>query len=298
MSNIFTKARSAGRETASNAAEFAEGEVGTYQRMSWTAVFAGALTGLVAQLVLSLFGLGIGLSAAPGMKSFSIGAGFWLVLSAIAANGIGGFMAARVSGGIARSAAGYQGVVTWALTTVIVLFLLTSAIGSVVSGAFGAITGAFGGAGSAVSGAVKTVAPAMTGTNDPMTTILDQAKALAADPANAQAGSDALAALKSAVSSDPSQRAQANDQAAQALAKARNVPVDQAKTQIEGLESQYDQLKQQASATAGKVADEASGTASGAALGASLSLLLGAVAAFFGGRFGAIGLAPRLVSSD
>jgi hypothetical protein len=298
MSNFFTKAQNTGRETMSNAAAFAEGEIGTHQRMAWTPVIAGALTGLVAQLVLSLFGLGIGLSTAPGVKSFSIIAGIWLVLSAVVANGVGGFMAARVGGGIARSAAGYQGLVTWALTTVICLVLLTSAAGSVVGGAFGAITGAFGGAGSAISGAVKTVAPAATGSTDPIAAILGQAKALATDPSNAQAGSDTLAALRSAISSDPSERAQATDQAAQALAKARNVPVDQAKTQIETLERQYDQLKQQASATASKVADEASTTASGAALGASISLLLGALAAFFGGRFGAIGLAPRLVSAD
>ena len=151
MSNFFTKAQNTGRETMSNAAAFAEGEIGTHQRMAWTPVIAGALTGLVAQLVLSLFGLGIGLSTAPGVKSFSIIAGIWLVLSAVVANGIGGFMAARVGGGIARSAAGYQGLVTWALTTVICLVLLTSAAGSVVGGAFGAITGAFGGAGSAIS---------------------------------------------------------------------------------------------------------------------------------------------------
>lgn len=298
MTNHFNEARRRGSDAFAGAAEFADGEFGTYQRMTWQAVIAGSLTGLVAQVVLSLLGLGVGLSAAPGVKSFSIGAGLWFVLSAIVAYAIGGFIAARVSGGIARSAAGYQGLVTWALTTVVVLFMLTSAVGSLVGGTLSAVTGAFGGAGNAVSGAVKTVAPAVTGSSDPMTAMLDQLKSVANDPANAAAGNDAMAAVKSALSSDPGQRAQANDQAAQALAKARNIPVDQAKTQIEGYERQYDQLKQQASATASKVADEAAGTASGAALGASIALLLGALAAFFGGRFGAIGLVPRMVSAD
>ena len=68
--------------------------------------------------------------------------------------------------------------------------------------------------------------------------------------------------------------------------------------QIEGYENQADQLKQQAAATAEKVAGEAKGTTSAAALGASISLLLGALAAFFGGRLGSVGLAPRLVSAD
>ena len=51
--------------------DFADGEVGSFRRLSWPAVFAGSLTGLVAQIVLSLLGLGVGLSAAPGVKSFS-----------------------------------------------------------------------------------------------------------------------------------------------------------------------------------------------------------------------------------
>ena len=48
--------------------------------------------------------------------------------------------------------------------------------------------------------------------------------------------------FKSALSSDPSQRQQANEQAAQAIAKLTNVPVDQARTQVQGYEDQYDQL--------------------------------------------------------
>ena len=298
MSNVLTKARESSRETLSNAADFADGEFGTFQRMSWTAVIAGSLTGLVAQMVLGLLGLGVGLAAAPGVKSFSVGAGIWFVISAIAAYAIGGFIAARVSGGIARSAAGYQGLVTWALTTVVALFMLTSAVGAILGGTLGAVTSAFGGAGSAVSSVVKNVAPAVTGSNDPMSSIVDQLKSASNDPGNAAAGADAMAAVKSAMSSNPAQRAQANAQAAQSLAKARGIPVEQAQHQIEGYEQQYDQLKQQASAKATEVADETASSVSGAALSASIALILGAIAAFFFGRLGTIGLAPRLVSAD
>jgi hypothetical protein len=53
-------------------------------KVSWGAVLAGVVTGLVAQLVLNMIGIGIGASTLdpmtgdnPAVSSFSIGAGIW-----------------------------------------------------------------------------------------------------------------------------------------------------------------------------------------------------------------------------
>ena len=217
-------------------------------------------------------------------------------MSAIAAYGIGGFIAGRLGGSLARSTAGYHGLVTWALTTVVAIVLVSTAAGAIVGGTFSALTGVFGGAGNAVSSAVKTVAPAVPG--DPMSAVVDQVKAVAGDPKNADAGNDAVTAVKSALSSDPAQRAAATDQAAQALAKARGIPLDQAKSDVAKYEAQYDQLAAETKEKVGQVADTASTTASIGALVAAISLIIGALAAFLAGRLGAIGLGTRLVSAD
>jgi hypothetical protein len=276
--------------------------------MSWGAIVAGTLTALVSQLVLNLLGLGIGLSTVDpngggvGAQTFSIGAGIWIVLTAILTYAFGGFIAGRLAGKPLRSTAGYHGLVTWALTTVMVIVLLTSAVGSIVGGTLSAVTGAFGGAGHAVSSAVQTVAPQISSRigGDPLAKVTDQLnqlKAAADQPNNVEARNDAIAAVKSALSSDPAQRQQATEQAAQAVAKLTNVPVDQARTQVQGYQQQYDQFVATSKQKATEAADIATKTASRGALAAALSLIVGALAAFFAGRFGAVRLQKRLADA-
>lgn len=273
--------------------------------MSWSAIIAGTLTALVCQFVFNLLGLGIGLStvdangSGASAKAFSMGAGLWIVLSAIATYAIGGYIAGRLSGKPLRSTAGYHGLVTWALTTVLVIFLLTSAAGSIIGGTLSAVTGAFGSAGHSVSSAVQAVAPQVSAQmgGDQLAKITDQLKAKANTPENAAARDDAIAAVKSALSSDPDQRQQANDQAAQAIAKLTNVPVDQARTQIQGYEDQYDQLVATAKQKGTDAANAAASAASKGALAASISLIVGALAAFFAGRFGAVRLQSLLTET-
>ena len=73
--------------------------------ISWGAVFAGAVIGLVAQVILNMIGIGIGLSTvdavagdSPSASSFSIGAGIWWVVSGIVAAALGGYLAGRSLG--------------------------------------------------------------------------------------------------------------------------------------------------------------------------------------------------------
>ena len=274
------------------------------QPMSWGAIFAGALTALVCQLVLNLLGLGIGLSSVnpggdgTGAEAFSIGAGIWILGTAIATYAIGGYVAGRLAGEPLRSRAGYHGLVTWALTTTIVILLLTSAVGSILGGTLSAASNAFGGAGHALTSAAQAVAPQVSAEigGDPLAKITEQLKAQAGKPENAAAANDAIAAVKTALSSDADHREQATEQAAQALAKVTGEPVDQARTQVQGYEAQYQRLaaeaKQKATAVAGTVAT----AASRGALAASLALIVGALAAFFAARFSAVRLQDSLAS--
>ena len=306
MTFFFNKARDRQeRSMAANGTFGADATALMLHPMSWSAIIAGTLTALVCQLVFNLLGLGIGLStvdangSGASAKAFSVGAGLWIVLSAIATYAIGGYIAGRLSGKPLRSTAGYHGLVTWALTTVLVIFLLTSAAGSIIGGTLSAVTGAFGSAGHGVSSAVQAVAPQVSAQmdGDQLAKITDQLKAKANTPGNAAARDDAIAAVKSALSSDPDQRQQANDQAAQAIAKLTNVPVDQARTQIQGYEDKYDQLVATAKQKGTDAANAAASAASKGALAASISLIVGALAAFFAGRFGAVRLQSLLTET-
>ena len=116
------------------------------RRISWGAVIAGAVIVLAVHIALSLLGLGIGLSTVdvaagdtPQASSMGIGAGIWWVVSNLIALFIGGYVAARLSGIPVRGDGIIHGVLTWAVTLLVTLYLLTTSIGSVVGGAFNVV---------------------------------------------------------------------------------------------------------------------------------------------------------------
>lgn len=117
-------------------------------RVSWGAVLAGAALSLVAQLILNLLGIGVGLSTldpatsgSPSAEAFSLGAGIWWTLSGIIAAGIGGFAAGRLAGQPKPASASWHGLMSWAVATLIVAWLLTSTIGGVLGGAMNGLKG-------------------------------------------------------------------------------------------------------------------------------------------------------------
>jgi hypothetical protein len=104
----------------------------------------------------------------------------------------------------------------------------------------------------------------------------------------------AVAAMRAALTGDQAQAQAARDRAAQAIAQAQNIPVDQARQQVQQYEQQYRQSVDQARQQAAEAADTAAdGIATGALISA-IALLLGAVSAWFAGRAGAV--APTLTA--
>ena len=135
--------------------------------ISWGAVLAGVVVALVAQLILNMIGIGVGASTLdpgagpnenPSAQGFSIGAGIWWTVSGIVASLAGGYVAGRLSGKPKPSTTSWHGLIAWALTTLVVFYLLTSAIGGLVGGAYRGLTSAVGGAASTAGGAIQTAA--------------------------------------------------------------------------------------------------------------------------------------------
>ncbi len=263
--------------------------------VSWGAIFAGSVTALVTQITLSMLGLGLGFASidpastgSPSAGTLSLAAALWWIGAGLLASLAGGYVAGRLCGWAFASRGGYHGLVSWAAATLVMLFLLGSAVGGVVGGAFGAMGGILGGAGRVVDSAVHAAVPVLAGSDNPMSDIERQIKSSGANQDPAQLRDSALNAIRAALTGDPAQQQQATDQAAQALAQMEGIPVDQAKAKVQDYQRQYTQTVANAKLKATQFADAAAKATSRVALIAFFALLLSAVASAAGGRFGAV----------
>lgn len=119
-------------------------ETGTYampaavKRISWGAIFAGAIIALVTQLALSLLGASMGLGtgdpAAEGQAFAGIdtAAGVWMAISSIVALLVGGYVASRLAGMPDRTDGVLHGIVTWGLVTLAAAFFTTVTLGGML----------------------------------------------------------------------------------------------------------------------------------------------------------------------
>ena len=258
-------------------------------QVSWGAIFAGVVVALVVQVLLTMLGVGIGVATLdpgaadnPAVSTFSVVTGLWYVVSGILAAFAGGYIAARMSGKAAATTGALHGLTTWAFTTLIVLYLLSTAIGGIVGGAFSGVANAVGGMGQTIARA----AGPMVAQSNPLEAIESQVRATGTDPDALNAA--ATNAVRALVTADKAQADQAREQAAQALASARGIPLDQAQQQVAQIEAQYHKSLDQAQSVAAETADTAASVVSIGALLAFVALVLGAIAGWLGGRSGVV----------
>lgn len=270
-------------------------------QISWGAVFAGVAVVLVMQILLNLLGVGIGAATLdpvsgdnPTATSFSIGAGLWWAVSGALAALAGGYVAGRLSGKPVESTAGWHGVIAWAMSTIVVIYMLTSAVGGIVGGVYSGISGAVGGIGKTAAAAAQTAAPGLAQASDPFGSIERTIRDATGgnDPAALRDAS--VAAMRAAISGDPAQQRDAKERAAQALAKAQNVSIEEARTRVNQYEAQYRQTVEETKRQAAQAAEVTAKAVSRGSLLAVIALALGGMAAWFGGRRGAVD--PTLTS--
>jgi len=274
-------------------------------RVSWGAVFAGALVALVVQLILNLLGLGLGASTlspatgdSPSATTFSVGAGIWWALSSIIAALAGGYTAGRLSGQPEESSGAWHGLTAWALTTLTVFYLLTTTIGGIIGGAFQTLGTAASGTtqtlGSIAQTAAQATAPALSRTADPFSDIERLLRNVTGGTDPGALREAAVSALRAALTGDPKQTQDSRERAAQAIAKSQNVTIDEARAQVARYEQQFRQAVDEAKQRAANAAEVAATATSRGALFGAFALILGAMAAWFGGRLGAVD--PTLTS--
>ena len=276
--------------------------------MSWGAIIAGTLLALALQFMLGLLGLGIGLSTVdattadgtPSVSTFASASGLWAIAVVLIGLFFGAFAAGRLAGSPTRMDAALHGIVTWATSTLLVLYLLTSGASAVIGGAFGALGGSI----QSLASAASSVTPQSLDTlPEPLKSQAQQLLQKGADQAQQagdqlqdrtqQAGEQARQAtgqedLSGAISTivaglgenaTPDQR----NAATQVIAQQAGIPQQEAEQRLQEFQQKYDAAMQKAR----QAADDAAQTVSTASFGAFVAMLLGLVVGAIGGLVGA-----------
>lgn len=264
-------------------------------RVSWGAVLAGVVLALVVQFLLNMLGIGIGIATLdpgagdnPAASTFSIVAGLWFLVSGIVAAYAGGYIAGRLSGSSFGSTAALHGVTSWAAATLVVMYLLTSAVGGIIGGVFTGVTSLVGGAGRTAATTAQVAAPGIAAATDPFGAIERQLREAtgANDPAALR--DVAVSAVRAALTGDQAQAQEARERAVQALAKAQNIPVEEARNNVVQYEQEYRQAIEQAKQQAVQATQKTATVVSRGALFGFFAMVLAAIAAWFGGRSGTV----------
>jgi len=127
-------------------------------RMSWGAIFGGAVTSLGLWVLLYAFGLAVGLTTLnpgnPGSaRTAGIFTGAWALIAPLIALFVGGWVAGRGANIHARGEGAAHGLVMWGLTTLIGVSMIGVVMSAIVGGALSVGKAAVSAGGSAIGAA-------------------------------------------------------------------------------------------------------------------------------------------------
>lgn len=266
--------------------------VKTPTRISWGAIFAGVVLAIAIQLVLGILGTGIGLSlvnpvegTTPGATGFGIGAGLYWIVTTVIALGAGGYAAARVAGVHDRFDGLVHGLVVWGVTLILTLYLLTSAVGGIIGGAFRTVGAVAGAAGSGIGAAAPKVADvAGVDTSDVRNEAAAYLSTAPSDPAQMtpEQAQKEIAKQLPALARGGTDGAQAESRIVDIVAAQRKISRPEAQAQVTQAKAQFVKTKNDAISTAKSATDTAAGVAAGTSFMLVIALLIGAGAAGFG----------------
>jgi hypothetical protein len=117
-------------------------EVPPLKRVSWGAIFGGTFISLAIMVLLGSLGLAIGATSidpqtgeTPSLRAFGIGAGIWWLVSGGLALFGGAWAAGKLAAPRRRLESTLHGLVTWSFTTTLAVILMSTVVGSMISGA-------------------------------------------------------------------------------------------------------------------------------------------------------------------
>jgi hypothetical protein len=120
-------------------------------RVSWGGIWGGVLVAIGLLLLLTVLGVAIGVSAVdPGdteARTVGTGVGVWGGLSLLIALFVGGVVSTRIGAIFDRTTGFFEGALVWAVSILLMLYLATSGVGMLASGAFKLVSGVGSGVG-------------------------------------------------------------------------------------------------------------------------------------------------------
>jgi len=270
------------------------------RRVSWGAIFAGTFVGLVFQIMFMLLGAGIGFSTlqsdttATSGQGMALGSAIWLLVTSLIAIWLGACVAGRLSGGPGRADGMLHGIVTWSISTLTMFALLAAGIGAVLGGA-GALLGSAGTLAS-VQEAIKGAFPQSGNLLPPTGRTPSGRQAPGQLTEMAQKDPELAAALARLESAGgASQAPQARDQLVNLLISKHNLSQQDAANLVNQWDQQFQQARTQIGQKAKQVGQAAAHDISQGALWSFIALLLGMLAAAWGGWAGTASLAEATV---
>jgi hypothetical protein len=276
---------------------------GVFRRISWGGIFAGLFLVLSIQFLLSMLGFGIGLSIVqpgqggiPNADTIGIGAAVWWVVTYIIALIIGSHAAARLAGVTLRFDGVLHGLVTWAFALMVTLYLLTTAVGGVIGGAFGVVSNAISAAGQGLKAAVPEVTKVAGLSTDQIQQRANEL--LQPTEPSKMSNEQAEAQIAKNVGSylaGGSGAQQARDQIIAIMAAKLGISRDDAAKRFDQWAAQFNQTKSNVAQGAKQAATQATSVLSQASIWAFVALLLGAI---FSGLGGAWGTRPRTLAEE
>ena len=265
----------------------------THRRISWAGIFGGVILAITVEFLFSLLGAGIGLGTidtnagdSPAASTLGIGAGLWWIVTDCIALAAGGFAAAWLAGIEVRFDGVLHGLVVWGIATLVTLWLLTSAVGSIIGGGFSAL----GSAASAAGGGVSEIAKPLTQAAGVSPDMIQQQAQSYLQPGNSDPASMSPQDAQKAIATDLATYAGGGSDAAAAKERIINIMAAQTKTSHDDAAKKFDdtqarlkQTQDKAVQAAKNAADASASAASRASFGAFVVLLLGGLSAAFGG---------------
>ena len=266
---------------------------GVVKRVSWPAIFSGVVLVLAVEVLLNMLGAGIGLGlvnptggGTPDARGLSIGAGIWWFASTIIALLFGCYVAARLAGVATRFDGLLHGLVIWGLALLITIYLLSTAIGSVIGGAFTLVGDTVAATGKGLASAAPQIAQMAGVTPD---VVQRQADAYLQptnpDPAtmSPQDAQKEIVKLVPDLGAGGARAEQAKDRIVTIMAGQLKISKDEATQRFNDAQAKLGQTRDSAVQTTKQVADRTASAASRASLWAFGALLIGAIAAAVGG---------------
>jgi len=267
--------------------------------VSWAAIIAGAFAAATLTFVLFLVGSGLGLTIispwtreSASLTTFAVSTAIWLIVTQWLSSGLGGYLAGRLRTrwtGIHTDETFFRdtvhGLLTWSLATMLMVFVLGSAVSSTVGNGVQALS-------TVASGAATGATAAAAGSDSTsLTSYMVTSLLRPADPTKLPSGAEGDAAATAQASSilmhaalvgsvTPDEKGYLSKM----VAARTGLSVEDADARLNSVLAEIDKAK----ATAKEAADKARKASATFAILAALSMFIGAfiacVAAALGGR--------------